>query len=398
MSSKQKLWIVSEVFYPEEVATSYIMTKIANTLVDKYDVNVIAGPIAYEQDNNANSTSNSMELDGRISLERVGKAYNKNTIVQRAIGLIALSFKLAFRLYKNSAKNDKVLIVTNPAPLLLFIKSITWFKKLHVTVLVHDVFPENIFAAGVLKNENGFVYSLIKKTFDSVYAGFDSLIVLGRDMEEVVKNKIYKKKNTPIIHIIENWSDTVNVFPTERICDGKLIIQYAGNIGRVQGIASFIDCIRICSDTVEFHIYGRGALEEELKKYVKENQIFNVKFFGSFARKEQNDILSICDISLITLADNMYGLGVPSKSYNILAAGKPILYIGNENSEIALIVKEYDLGYVFDSKDKKGLTAFLECLTLNDIDYLKEKGCNARRVAEQIYREDIILDKYKEII
>ena len=47
----------------------------------------------------------------------------------------------------------------------------------------------------------------------------------------------------------------------------------------------------------------------------------------------------------------MYGLGVPSKSYNILSAQKPILFIGNKKSEIALMIEENNIGWTIDNND-----------------------------------------------
>lgn len=75
---------------------------------------------------------------------------------------------------------------------------------------------------------------------------------------------------------------------------------------------------------------GDGALKDKLIKYVEEIGLTNkINFFGNYSREEQNKILNYTDIALVTLSKGMYGLGVPSKTYNILAAGKPILFIGD---------------------------------------------------------------------
>ena len=46
----EKLWIVSELFYPEETSTSYLLTKIANAMSNKYDVNVICCNGKYDKE------------------------------------------------------------------------------------------------------------------------------------------------------------------------------------------------------------------------------------------------------------------------------------------------------------------------------------------------------------
>ena len=69
------------------------------------------------------------------------------------------------------------------------------------------------------------------------------MIVLGRDMRDVVSNKLHKKRH-PSVTIIENWGDVEMIRPSEEIKEklkerhqkGEITIQYAGNIGRIQGL------------------------------------------------------------------------------------------------------------------------------------------------------------------
>ena len=91
-----------------------------------------------------------------------------------------------------------------------------------------------------------------------------------------------------------------------------------------------LKCVKDASNE-ELHVdfYGGGAIEEDMIEYVKKEGMQNVSFHGTYLREEQNKILNSCDLAVIALAKGMYGLGVPSKTYNILAAGKPILYMGD---------------------------------------------------------------------
>ena len=137
------------------------------------------------------------------------------------------------------------------------------------------------------------------------------------------------------------------------LCKGlenKIVIQFAGNIGRAQGLEELISIFSKCDDN-KFHFLfiGDGAILNDLKLRTIKNK--NITFLGSLPRKDQNNFLNACDIGLVTLKSNMFGLGVPSKSYNILAAGKPILCIANPNSEIGLMVKFNDVGWVLDNSE-----------------------------------------------
>lgn len=403
----RKLWIVTELFYPDETSTSFILSKLANRLTDKYNVSVISGSALYQK--NKDAENNKFSLDERICLRKVDtKESDKNNLLKRTIKLISLTFSLSFVLWKNVNKDDKVFIVTNPAPLLIVIGFLKRLKKFELCVLVHDVFPENTIPANIIKSKSSIIFRLLLPIFNWAYFSADSLIVLGRDMKEVVLNKLKGSKKIPRLDIIENWGDTESIHTytedisliSSRHAESKVTIQYAGNIGRTQGLKEFLETLNeVSNKKIHLDFWGDGAIRVELSRYVDDNLLSDrVTFNGVYSRAEQNSILNNTDISLITLSDGMCGLGVPSKTYNILASGKPILYIGQLNSEIALMITEEKIGYCFDPNDKYSLITFLNNLSVADTDNLKMLGKKARLLAETKYSEKIILDKYYSII
>ena len=179
----------------------------------------------------------------------------------------------------------------------------------------------------------------------------------------------------------------------------KIDIQYAGNIGRVQGLMNFLHIIKsIENPYLRFSFWGEGACKQEMVKYIEDEKMQNVYFFNGYARNEQSTVLNNCDIAIVILAPGMYGLGVPSKSYNIMAAGKPILFIGDVNSEIALEVKENGIGFCFEPENSEGLHSFFQNLDEQKLSLLSEMGKRARCLAEEKYSAQKILDKFIQII
>ena len=100
-------------------------------------------------------------------------------------------------------------------------------KGFELNILVHDVFPENTRPAGLKLP----MYSLFKYIYDKAYTKADQLIVLGRDMANVLEQKVGKWEN-PKVTIIENWADIGNIKP-QPFPEGKIILEYAGNIGLI---------------------------------------------------------------------------------------------------------------------------------------------------------------------
>lgn len=399
--SRQKLWIVTELFFPDETATSFILTKIANKLCDKYDVGVICASSFYDKANK--NSSFSFKINDLINIHRVkDSGLDKNNIVLRSINFVLLSFSLSFALIKRLKAHEKVLIVTNPAPLLIFISILRMFKTFNFIVLVHDVFPENTVPAGVVKSKKNHVYKVLKILFDKAYSKADSLIVIGRDMKHVLENKT--KGKTKIV-VIENWADTLTINPEKSAhshCSAEqqpLVFQYAGNLGRAQGLLPLLKLIKNADNPdLCFFFIGDGAVKQEMLNYVAQNELTNIRFQENYARDQQNLILNQCDIAIVTLASGMYGLGVPSKTYNILAAGKPILFIGDKQSEVGRLIEESRNGFCFDPAESHDLLFFLKSINSCWRVELEQMGRLSRALAEKKYSEDIILSKFLDVI
>ncbi len=382
-----KIILVTELFYPDRCTTAHILTKIASKLSEFHDVTVICGSPGYD---GTQISTQEIDLPARLKIIRVGgKNTDKNNIIKRTLKFITLSIALTNTLGHEYKKGDEVFIVTNPAPLMVMVSALKRVKHFPLTILIHDVFPENTIPAGLFKSSSNLLYKTIRSVFNRAYSTADRLIVLGRDMKDVMHTKLSQHKHQPEISIIENWADNPSGFKTNP-STGKIDILYAGNIGRVQGLTEFIDTfISVNNPDTTFSLRGTGAILSKIQKNYP-----SVRYGGPYNKDNQFEILANCDIALVTLAKGMYGLGVPSKTYNILAAGKPILCIGDLRSEIALLVKEHNIGWCFAPEDSEGLKSFLKQLSIDTRPELQLKGAIAKSLAGNIYSEDNILQKY----
>ena len=391
-------WIISELFPPDETSTAFILGEIANVMAQRYRVKVICGPEIYDK-RKATDPNNKFVLNPQIEVAHVkGVDLDKNTFFGKAMRFAVISKQLYQTAKKSINEGDKVLLVTNPAPVVALVSNLRKKKDFELNVLVHDVFPENTAPAGLKLPR--FAYNLLKRVFDRAYSRADQLIALGRDMKQVLEQKVAHFEKRPKVTIIENWADLDIVSPMGfQPHPNGLVLEYAGNIGRVQGLQSMIENIRNANNpNIEFHLWGTGAEENNLKDFAIANKMSNVVFHGAYVRSKQSEVINNCDLALVTLTEGMYGLGVPSKTYNIMAAGKAILYIGEPDSEIGLLVKEKGIGYVFEPNDREGIISFLSSLSTERRNEFTKMGMRARKVAETEYAKEIILNKYVETI
>lgn len=393
----KRIWIVSEYYYPIVTSTGYYITEIAEYLSLKgMDVRVISTEARYNEISEYNFKKREIHNGVQIFRVKVGNI-DKNNFFKRSHRLLKSSLSLFFKTFKNIKKNDTVLVVTNPTFLILLMPIIKYIKRISYTLLVHDIFPENFVAIGGIKSTS-YTFKILKKIFDKAYSYSDTCISIGRDMSDVINKKTGDKGN---VKFIPNWSDIEDVYPIKKnktklylqlFKEGDFVFQFAGNLGHAQGLDNIINTIKLINNPeINFLFIGGGAKYDKIKEFSKNNK--NVKVIGYQDRKTQNDFLNACDIAIVTLSDGMYGLGVPSKSYNIMAAGKPLLMIGDERSEIALCIKEYNLGWVVKPDDIESLKSTIE-LIYNNRNKLDIIAKNARKVAEEVFSKTQILDKY----
>ena len=226
-------------------------------------------------------------------------------------------------------------------------------------------------------------------------------------MQQVIEAKIRKYNRHSKIEIIENWGDTEGIYPLlkEEVLNedsslkDRIIFQYAGNLGRVQGLIELLHIIKkVKNNRLVFHFVGEGAVKNKMLEYVEENKLKNVFFGGAYSREDQLQVLNKADVSFVSLAPKMFGLGVPSKTYNILAAGKPILYVGEKNSEIDLLLREENIGYSFQHFEEQKILDFFNSFDETSVQELEIMKQKARKVAEEKFSEEIILNKFYYII
>lgn len=396
-NEKETLWIISELFPPEETSTGYIMGEIANAMTKKYNVKVICGPEFYDVKKKEVS-SNLQSIDDSIELMRVAPVKeNKGNKLSRIKKFLLMSWQLYKVARKKINKEDHVLMVSNPFPLIVLMGYLRRKRGFNLSMLVHDVFPEGLYTE---MNIPSWAYSVTVRVFNKAYSSVDTLISIGRDMNDTLERKCLGQKHQPKIVTIENWGDVEGIKPKERVKDGFIKIQYAGNIGNAQGVGELVEYLYEAGNKkVHFGIWGTGSTEERIKTRVAElGMEEQVKFYGPYSRNQQTEVLNDSDISLVTLVKGMYGLGVPSKTYNILAAGKPIIYIGERDTEIWRTAEENKIGYCFEPDEKSGIIGFLKSLNPEMLPHLKKMGVSARGVVEKKYSKEAILNKFVEIV
>ena len=402
-TERQTLWVVTELYYPEETSTGYYLTRAAEGLADDFQVKVLCGQPNYSA---RGTKAPKRETHKKVEIFRAaGTTLDKNVILFRLINMLTLGISVFFKAVGHFQKGDKIMVVTTP-PSLPFITAIAaLFKGASYVLLIHDNYPEILIAANKAK-EGSFFVNVLNYFNRWLYKYASKIIVCGRDMFELVKGKT-EGLDIPI-ETIQNWAELENVQPFPRTenallkelgIEDRLVFLYAGNMGYPNDIESIIECAAKLVDDKRFSFVflGAGVKRKWLEKAITEKSLKNVKLLDPRPRSEQNIFLNACDVAIVTLVKKMWGVSMPSRTYNILAAGKPILALTENESEIAKVVEEDNVGWTVPPGEPEMLLKKLFEI-YDSRDNFQKLSENARRSALEKYSLETALLKYKKAL
>ena len=154
----ETLWVISELYYPEETSTGYYLTRIAEGLADDFQVKVLCGQPNYSA---RGVKSPAMEVHRKVEIFRVwGTTLDKNVIPFRVINMLTLGLAVFWKAFWKFRKNEKVLVVTTP-PSLPFITALAAILRgAKYYLLIHDNYPEILIAVGKTR-ENSLLVKVL---------------------------------------------------------------------------------------------------------------------------------------------------------------------------------------------------------------------------------------------
>jgi glycosyltransferase involved in cell wall biosynthesis len=142
---------------------------------------------------------------------------------------------------------------------------------------------------------------------------------------------------------------------------------------------------------------GSGAKRSWLEQTVRKNNLANVTILPNRPRSDQPNFLNACDIAVVSLVPGMTGVSVPSRMYNIMAAGKPIIAVTDDDSELALVVQEEHIGWVAPpGQPDRIVGAIVEARACPQ--RLTEMGARARLAVETRYSPEKAIKAYQALV
>ena len=381
-----RIILINQFFWPDSAATSQILTDMARHCASlDCDVTALCGMNGYAP--HAEEAKPDVHI---IRTRSFGFGRSRGARMASYLSFLSGSLWHGLRLRQPRA----VLTLTTP-PLLSVVGSI--LKAVRGSrhyIWEMDVYPDIATSLGVLR-PGGVLARGTRYLANWSRRQADGIIVLGEEMKALlISHGVPAGK----IHVCENWADGQEITPLP-FSDGPLTIHYSGNLG----LAHDTETIRTGMlhfrghSNIRFIFDGSGSRRPPLEAFCREHDIRNVTFRPYSDRSQLSRNLAKGHLGLVTQLPQTLGCTVPSKTYGIMAAGRPLLYIGPKAATPARHIETYRCGWQIDPGDVSGLISLLHQL-LKDRSAICELGRRAREAFEANFERQIGFDRIRRVL
>ena len=391
--SVPRVVFVNRYFHPDQSATSRMLSDLAFRLAERgVSVAVVTSRQLYE---NPRAALPALEVMNGVTVHRVSTATRgRSRLVGRALDYLSFHAAAGLELIRVLSRGDVVVAKTDP-PLISVVVSLA--ARLRGALLVNwlqDLFPEvaSVLTPGLLPK---WVERQLVATRDRSLRRAAMNVVLSEGMRQrVLKTGVETAK----VRIVPNWADTDSVVPQPTATSqsrqrlglaGRFVVGYSGNLGRAHEFDTLIGAARLlrADSRFAFLITGSGAKAEALKESVRAEGLENFFFQPYQPAGLLSDSLAAADVHFVSLLPALEGLIVPSKIYGIFAAGRPALFVGDRNGDVARTLREHDCGVAVALSDCAGLADELRLLAESP-QRVESMGANARALGLARYTSE----------
>lgn len=409
-TQRRSVWLVNLFFGPGLAPTGVLLESLAIDLRDRdWQVEVLTGSAEYRSETSGQISSFSGIVHRfRCQSKRSGLRGKFLTWVWFYVQVVW------FSLWRRMP--DAIVVQTTPPFLhtLFAVRSVFSWHRPRLILWNQDTYPETLVATAILR-EKSLAYRLLKGIAFWSGRRVHQAVALDGAMAARLSNQGIKN-----VRVIANWDlksderselplDVNSVTPAEAalnlpeeliaLASGyRFKVAYTGNLGLGHDLSPIWDYISRYPRQTDFVFLfiGEGDRTKQLKARVQQAGWDCVKFWSYLPSSEFNSLLNWADFGLVALDTNCLGLMSPSKMHAWLGAGKPILYIGPEGSNVTETIRAYECGFIVDPLQAQSFDTVAEVIR-NDPLHLKSIQSRAQRAWKERHAPEVGLRAWREI-
>lgn len=393
MNAAPRVIFVNRVYWPATAATAQLLTDLAEGLARKgWSVHVI-------------SSGTVSTVRNGVTIHRTGEDQAAPGIFSRIQNYRRFTHAACETLGRLLQTGDIVVPMTDPPTLGLAVTRAAANRGARLIPWLQDIYPE--IAAhhfGILASAALFPLKLRR---NHAWRQAAALVVLGQDMGQTLLNQGVPREK---IRVIPNWAprELHTPAPDKEVAEhrrsrwelaNKFVVAYSGNLGRVHEFATVLDTANELRDEarIEFLFIGDGPRFDEVKTLAQRRRLTNLRLLPFEPRGSLPASLRAADAHLVTLLPGYARLVYPSKFAGVLAAGRPVLFIGPTEGEIASTIRQHDCGDAVATGDATRLASLIRQLAGDAVLWRKQSD-QARLLYTQEFTGDKALARWEDLL
>ncbi|MGE5417235.1 MAG: glycosyltransferase family 4 protein [Acidobacteriota bacterium] len=353
-------------YEPEVAASMYLWTNLCEDLANNsFQVELFTPVptrgISQEVRNKYKKLKHEIKCGGNLVIHRVDIPREGKNSVLRALRYLWLN---TIYIYKGLiTKTDLIYLESTPPTQGAMAAIIKKFKRVPVIYDLQDIFPDSLVNTG-LTRKNSLIYRIGRIIENFTYRNMDKIIVISEDFKANIMAKGVPEEK---IEIIYNWVDENEVVPIERkdnilidkygLDKNKFYVSYSGNIGLTQNVDMLIEVAKELENERDicFLVIGDGVYRQEMERQIKEQRLNNFVLLPFQPYEDIAHVFSLGDVGLVISKANIGQNSVPSKTWSIMSAARPVLASFDSDSELSSIIESTGCGINVEAEDKDSL-------------------------------------------
>jgi colanic acid biosynthesis glycosyl transferase WcaI len=393
---------VNRFFFPDESATSRVTSSLAFALAKSgFEVHVVTG----RRSRDGTALPAAADRPGGVVLHRIWSSSLGGTrLLGRALEYLTFNASAWWQI-RRVARSAAVVVACTDPPLLSItaMLAIAGSRALLIN-WIHDLFPEAAIFLRIM-NGRGLLSRLLYRLRDASLHKARCNVVPTQRMAELLKQRGIPAS---ALSLVPYWADGKSIRPVERAANAllrawgledKLVVGYSGNFGRVHEFATVLDAAEALRDRrdIAFLFIGDGHRRAWIENEARRRGLDNIVMKPLQPPEHLAASLSVPDLHLVSLLPDLEPCGIPSKLYGILAAGRPTLFVGDLDGEVARVIATGSCGVAVAIGDGAGLARRI--VELDEAPNLRRQmGASARRLFEESFDEEIGVAKWRHLL
>jgi colanic acid biosynthesis glycosyl transferase WcaI len=403
-----RLVVLCPHFAPDTAPTGAVMTRIVHELAARgHELHVVTSLPWYRRHAIEPGWGGRLRRTERTPWGSVVRVHpfpggDKRNLARRAVGFLgfsALAGAAAVTAGGRPRRVDAVLAMSPPLTLGLTGWGVGVARRAPLVFNVQDVFPDAAIETGAVTNP--IVVGVARWLERVTYRASAAVTVLSDDLRDNVAAKVAPSRRADV-RVIPNFVDVEAIRPLSRATayrrelgiGDEPVVLYAGNVGWSQSLELFVHAARSLPD-VTFLVNGDGAARAQLEQ--EGRGVTNLRFADFQPAERLAEVLATGDVHVVPLRRGLGRVSVPSKTYSILAAGRPVLAAVDPGTEVPRLLDASGAGLVVPPDDPAAFVDGLRRL-LAEPGWAAERGARGRAFVEGAASPAAVAEQYEQLI